>query len=77
MSQRRNKVNFNYRASLHIAMGILYLAIGSAVMYLKYFGAFELPIGLAYLLGGLMLVYGTFRIWRGWRDLKMSKSSNE
>ena len=54
-----------FRGSLHIAMGIIYLLLGSSVLYMKYFGAIELNAGVAYLLGGIMVLYGFFRLWRG------------
>ncbi|RYG54082.1 MAG: C4-dicarboxylate ABC transporter [Chitinophagaceae bacterium] len=54
-----------FRGSLHIGMGIMYILIGSLVLYIKYFGAMELPSGLAYVLGTMMLLYGIFRLWRG------------
>ncbi len=52
-------------------MGILYLVVGSAIMYVKYTGYADLPF--AYALGTLMLLYGIFRIWRGWADRKGSE----
>ena len=54
-----------FRGSLHIAMGVIYLLLGSSVLYMKYFGAIELNAGVAYLLGGMMLLYGFFRLFRG------------
>ena len=54
-----------FRGSLHIVMGIIYLLLGSSVLYMKYFGAIELNAGVAYFLGGMMLVYGLFRTFRG------------
>lgn len=55
----------------HISMGILYLVVGSAIMYVKYTGYADLPF--AYALGTLMLLYGIFRIWRGWADRKEAR----
>ncbi len=54
-----------FRGSLHIGMGVMYLIIGSLVLYIKYFGTMELSSGLAYTLGSLMVLYGLFRLWRG------------
>lgn len=65
-----NKGYQRFKGTMHIAMGIFYLVIGLLVIYVKYFGAMELPDGFAYVLGGLMLAYGLFRIWRGFADLK-------
>lgn len=66
----RSKGYNNFRGSLHIGMGGLYLVIGSAVIYFKNFGALELSGAMAYSIGAAMLLYGGFRIWRGWMDLK-------
>lgn len=60
----------NFRGSLHIGMGGLYLVIGGAVIYFKAFGAMALSAGVAYTIGAAMILYGGFRIWRGWMDLK-------
>ncbi len=59
-----------FRASLHIGMGVFYIVAGALVLYVKHFGAMELPSALAYSLGALMLVYGVFRIWRGVMDMR-------
>jgi hypothetical protein len=50
---------------LHFGMGSVYIIFGVLVLYVKYFGSMQLSSGIAYALGGLMLLYGTFRIWRG------------
>jgi hypothetical protein len=55
---------------MHIAMGIFYLFLGCMVIYIKAFGAMELSGGFAYALGGLMLAYGIFRIYRGVADMR-------
>ena len=57
---------------LHIGMGCVYIIFGILILYVKYFGSMELSAGLAYALGGLMLVYGTFRLWRGFSLLRKS-----
>lgn len=62
-----------FRSTLHLSMGILYLIFGSAVIYLQKFGNLALPGIMAYAVGGLMLLYGVFRIWRGLRDMRERK----
>lgn len=62
-----------FRATMHICMGILYAILGSVVIYLQQFGAVALAKPLAYTAGGLMIIYGAFRIWRGYRDIKDRK----
>ncbi len=59
-----------FRIGLHLGMGTIYLFFGVLVMYVKYFGAMELPSGVAYTMGTLLLIYGAFRIIRGILDLR-------
>ena len=69
--RNRPKRSFQqFRASLHIGMGVFYIVAGALVLYVKHFGAMELPSALAYGLGTLMVVYGAFRLWRGATDMR-------
>ncbi len=61
----------NFSSIRHIGMGVLYLVVGCAIIYTEYTGFADLP--LAYPLAGLMLLYGLFRIWRGWADQRASR----
>lgn len=61
----RNDAYLKFRGSMHMGMGVLYIIIGSLVLYIKYFGTMELSSGLAYTLGTMMVLYGIFRLWRG------------
>lgn len=54
-----------FQATMHLAMGLVYILLGGVVLYIKVFGTIELSEGLAYALGGMMILYGGFRIWRG------------
>lgn len=75
--QRESSHGFSRaRSVLHISMGVVYLILGCFVLYLQRFGGLALPGVLAYLVGGLMLLYGGFRIWRGWRDMQERKSED-
>jgi hypothetical protein len=69
----RNDAYEKFRGTLHVAMGVLYLVIGSLVLYVKYFGAMELSSGIAYTLGTMMLLYGLFRLWRGITYMRQQK----
>lgn len=73
--QENNVATNRFRSSLNVGMGIIYVLIGSTVVYMKYFGVVALNNGLAYALGGLMILYGLFRLWRGLRDLRLLKQS--
>jgi len=51
-----------------IAMGLLYIACGILVIAAKQLGfQFNVPISMTFLisLGGLFILYGIFRIYRG------------
>ena len=74
--EERNMRNRNYmrfRSTLHIGMGMFYIVVGTLILYVKYFGAMELPTGVAYALGSLMLLYGIFRLWRGLTDMRNNR----
>lgn len=69
----RNRKGTNWqrvRAMQHIGMGAVYIVIAALLFWVKTFGTIELSKGVAYALGGLLLVYGAFRIWRGLKELK-------
>lgn len=66
-----------FRATMHIGMGVFYLIISFLLFYLQAFGAMELPKGMAYTLGALMLFYGIFRIWRGVTDIRLRKRNRQ
>jgi len=40
------------------------------VFYIKRFGSIDLSTPVVYMLSGLLFVYGAFRIWRGFADIK-------
>lgn len=63
-----------FQAIMHLGMGVFYILIGSLVVYVKFYGSMELPTTLAYALGSLMIVYGIFRLWRGFIALKQRNS---
>lgn len=54
-----------FRTSLDVGMGAVYIIMGIAVFSLRYFGTVELPAATAYVLGGILVLYGGFRIYRG------------
>lgn len=67
---RRAAAGVRFRAGLNVAMGILYIILGGAVVVLRRFGMIELDAIISYALGGLFVLYGVFRIWRGLADFK-------
>mgnify|MGYP007082193265 FL=1 len=58
------------RSMLHLVMGALYLVLGVSVIALHSYGKFELAPGIAYGMGALLIVYGVFRIWRGYSGIR-------
>lgn len=54
-----------YRPLLDIFMGIFYLAMAAFVIYYRRFGTMELSSGLVYGMGGLLILYGLFRLYLG------------
>ena len=46
-------------------MGLFYTAIGSLIVLYKSFGTMEIPPFIAYLLGGMMVIGGIFRFYKG------------
>lgn len=62
-----------WRSYMHIGAGLVYLMVGVAVLFVRKFGTIELNSVSTWGLSGLCLLYGGFRIWRGFRDLKSAK----
>lgn len=65
-----------FQSIMHLCMGLVYIVFGLLVVYVKYFGTMQLPAGVAYTLGGIMIIYGIFRIWRGFAAFKQRKRSD-
>ena len=68
-NNRKNQGWQRVRAIQHIGMGGVYLVVGGLVLSAKRFGLVALSGVFAYVLGSVMLLYGAFRIWRGFKDL--------
>ena len=62
-----------FQAGRHIVMGILLIILAWAMVAYRKFGELELSTMTAYVLGGILVIYGLFRIWRGTRELKERK----
>ncbi len=63
------------RAVWHIVMGCILLGISFLVLKYRSFGNITLdPPAVAYALGGLLIVYGLFRIWRGYAEVKEARN---
>lgn len=68
LSSQRNYRNV--RAVLHIGMGCIYLLFGLIIAMYKNFVTVELTPVMAYCIGGLMILYGGFRLYRGFADMR-------
>lgn len=68
--EQQNPVYRRFMSNLHLAMGMIFLIFGGVVIYTHQFGFIELEPWKAYAMGTLLLLYGTFRIWRGYTDLQ-------
>ena len=55
---------------LSIAVGILYIALGIYIIILKKFFHIDLEGVIPYFLGGLLMAYGIFRIYRAIYKMK-------
>jgi uncharacterized membrane protein HdeD (DUF308 family) len=61
------------RSSMHIVMGVIFLVLGGIAVGLKHFGRAALEPAQAYLLGGVLIAYGVFRVWRGFSQLRAGR----
>ena len=62
-----------FQAGRHIVMGLLLMVLAWALVQYRKFGQLELSPMTAYVLAGILVVYGLFRIWRGTRELRERK----
>jgi hypothetical protein len=64
---KKMKAYANRRAIMDLGMGVLWVAMGAFLMLSNRFGVELdfLPSPYTYLFGGLCLLYGGFRIYRG------------
>ena len=69
----RSRSYNGFRGAMHIGIGLLYIAVGGIVGYLKSFGAIALSNAAAYGIMAAMVLYGGFRIYRGWMYLRPGK----
>ncbi len=65
------------RTRLNVGMGVVYVVLGVLVLGMRVFGTIALPPTAAYVLGGVMMLYGGFRVYRGITDIRNSSNSGE
>ena len=64
-SYERKRSRSYFRTSMDIGMGIFYAVIGTLIICFRSFGTMEIPRIIAYVLGGMMVIGGLFRLYRG------------
>ena len=64
-SNERKRSRQSFRTILDVGMGIFYVVIGALVLLFKSFGTLQIPPVIAYILGGMMVIGGGFRFYRG------------
>lgn len=72
-SNRQARGYRSFRNSLDIGMGFFYVVIALLILNMKYFGTMQLEGWYPYILGGLMMLYGIFRIYRGFKAIRPVK----
>lgn len=67
LDDKKMKAYITRRAVMDIGMGFIYAVIGLILAFSQQFGfAFDFPPApFSYIFGGLCLLYGVFRIYRG------------
>lgn len=69
LEQKRAKAYSNRRMITDLGMGVIYAGLGGFFAFASLFG-YELafpPVPFSYIFGGLCLLYGGFRIYRGYK----------
>jgi hypothetical protein len=76
MSYEDRRSNRQFRTSLDVGMGIFYVFIGGYVIVVQSFGNMGIPKIISWVLGGMMVVGGVARFYRGIKVI-MDKKKNE
>ena len=64
-SDARRRSNLGFRTVMDLGMGLFYAVIGTLILLFKSFGNMAIPPVIAYVLGGMMVVGGVFRFYKG------------
>ena len=75
-SNERRRSRSAFRIGSDLLMGPFFVVIGVLVIIAKSFGRFELPAVVAYVLGAMMAVGGSFRFWRGLKEVLPKKNED-
>lgn len=66
----RTTANSRFSGAMHLGMGTLYIILAYFVISVQSFGSIALGPVMSYVLGGLLLVYGGFRFYRGFVQMR-------
>ncbi len=72
-SNERERSRKGFRTPLDIGMGLFYVVIGGVIMVTRSFGNVPIPALVCYVLGGMMVVGGCFRFYRGLQDILQNR----
>lgn len=76
--ESRERRSGSFRRAMDIGMGLFYTVIGSMLVYARSFGSLEdIPRVVAYLLGGMMIVGGIARFYRGIKVFLPQKKNSD
>lgn len=69
LEEKRKKAYMSRRSLMDLGMGIIYAVMGGFFLLSEVFGIYMEfpPKPFSYIFGGLCLLYGAFRIYRGLR----------
>lgn len=60
-----------------VAMGLVYVFVGVFMVFANQKKILQLGATTAWLVASLSVIYGLFRIWRGWQIRKKSTQQNK
>jgi hypothetical protein len=73
----QSPVYSSFRTTLDMSMGAIYMIMGVILFSMRYFGTVELGTTAAFVLGGIMVLYGAFRIYRGYVAINNRRRSSQ
>ncbi|WP_205508823.1 hypothetical protein [Longitalea arenae] len=66
LEDKKQRAYVNRRSIMDLGMGIIYAGMGGAMMFAERVGLGDVfPSPFSYIFGGICLLYGGFRIYRG------------
>lgn len=69
-NNRQRKSFDHIRGIMGMSMGVIYLIIALAVIYMQRAKQINIGDTLSYIIAALMAAYGIFRIYRGYKQMK-------